>query len=655
MAFVRDPRIARPVPPLGPGLRITLLGLASIVSLTSLAGCKGDDAGSIYTGGGTSNTLGGDGDGDGDATTGNETGGQECGYCEGTLFYPCENGAPGQPVDCYLQDHVCTDELGCLPCAPGQNTCQGNDVYTCTDTGEPGELVEECDSEAGEVCSEGTCANACQVADDTPSNIGCEFWAVDLPNTRGLDDASKEPWGVVLANAGQTPADVIIERNIAPLGQPDNLVVLDQENVPPGLLKVVELPRAEITGWTPSTPEPPGPTGTARTNNAFRIRSTAPIVVYQFNTFTNAFSNDASLLLPTSGLGTVHRVIGYPTANPIDLIPIAGIPDRSSVAIIGTQDGTSVTIRPSHATKSDMQSIPVGSPGEEIVLPLNQWEIINIASDGPPGDMTGTVVEASKPVAVFSSGERAIAPSYGPEDIPTPPGWDPQESDLCCTDHIEEQVFPASSLGSRFVVAHSPERSNGGWVEPDILRFMAVAEPATITTTLAPPHDSFTLQPGEMYETWAQSDIIVESTTPIMIAQILVSQAYTMAFIGDPSLTYFPPVDQYRERYVFLTPPTWTSNYFVLTTPYMIGMDGPSMGNFTLNGGELPGECVENVVGMLEGVEYWSIVCPIGEGAHLIEGDTNFGLTAYGYGPAGSYAYTGGADVKPIYDVPPIP
>jgi hypothetical protein len=632
---------------------MTLLGLTSIVSTMSLTGCRGDSAeGSIYSEAGTGNTL--SGDGDGDPTTGNETGGQECGYCEGTLFYPCENGSAGQPIDCYLQDDVCVDELGCLPCVPGENTCQGNDVYTCGETGEPGELVEECDSEAGEVCSEGTCANACQVADDTPSNIGCEFWAVDLPNTRGLDDASQEPWGVVLANAGQTPADVIIERNIAALGEPDNLVVLDQENVPPGLLKVVELPRAEITGWTPSTPEPPGPTGTARTNNAFRIRSTAPIVVYQFNTFTNAFSNDASLLLPTSGLGTVHRIIGYPTANPIDLIPIAGIPDRSSVAIIGTEDGTSVTIRPSQATKSDMISIPVGMAGEEIVLPLNQWEIINISSDGIPGDLTGTVVESSKPVAVFSSGERAIAPSYGPDDIPTPPDWDPQESDLCCTDHIEEQVFPATSLGSRFVVAHSPERSNGGWVEPDILRFLAVAEPATITTTLAPPHDTFTLQPGEWYETWTQTDIIVESTTPIMVAQILVSQAYTNAFIGDPSLTYFPPVDQFRDRYVFLTPPTWTSNYFSITTPYIVGMDGPVIG-FTLNGGPLPGGCVEKDVVALGDLEYWSIVCPIGEGAHLLEGETNFGLTVYGYGPAGSYAYTGGADVKPIYDVPPIP
>jgi hypothetical protein len=624
--------------------------ILALFACSALAGCRGDGDGSIFTDSGATDEQSGDGDGDsGDGD------GDLCGYCEGVFYTPCDDGQPATPIDCYELDRVCVSGKGCLPCAPGQSTCQGNSIYTCNEDGEPGTLVEDCDSAAGQVCNKGACADACEVAGDTPSNIGCEFWAADLPNTRGLDDASKEPWGVVLANAGQTPASVIIERNIAPLGQPPSLVVLEQTSVPPGLLKAVQLPRAEITGWTPETVDPPGPTGTAKTNNGFRITSTAPIVVYQFNTFTNDFSNDASLLLPSSGLGTVHRVIGYSTANPIAPIPLAGVPDRSSVAVIGTQDLTEVKIRPGTTTASDMQGIPLAGPGDEITVWLNKWEVVNIASTGIPGDMTGTVVESDKPVAVFSTGERAIAPSWAPDDIPTPPGWDPQNSSLCCTDHIEEQVFPATSLGSKFVVTHSPVRSNGGWVEPDILRFMAVAEPATVTTSLAPPHDSFTLQPGEMYETWTQKDIVVDSTTPIMVAQILVSQTYTVAYIGDPSLTYFPPIDQYRDRYVFLTPPTWTRNYFVLSTPYSFGGDGPSMGNFTFDGGGLPNECEEQVAGIINNVEYWSITCPTDEGAHLIEGDGPFGLTVYGYGPAGSYAYAGGADVKPIYDVPPIP
>ncbi|MCA9686116.1 MAG: IgGFc-binding protein, partial [Myxococcales bacterium] len=538
-----------------------LLPSALLLTGLGLGACKSDDGGSIYETG-TATTTADDVDEIGSESSTSDTSGLECGFCEGTVYTPCDpNNQPGEPEDCYEIDEVCVSGQGCLPCYPGVNTCDGNTVVVCDENGQPGETVEECDSQAGEVCSEGICASACAVADDTPSNIGCEFWAVDLPNTRGLDDASKEPWGVVLANAGQTPADVIIERNIAALGEPDNLVVLEQTTVPPGLLKTIQLPRAEITGWTADTPEPPGPTGTAKTNNGFRITATAPIVVYQFNTFTNDFSNDASLLLPSSGLGTVHRVIGYSTANPIAPIPLAGVPDRSSVAVIGTQDGTTVKIRPGTTTASDMQGIVQAEPGDEITVFLNEWEVVNIASRGIPGDMTGTVVESDKPVAVFSTGERAIAPSYAPDGLPMPPDWDPQMSDLCCTDHIEEQVFPATSLGSNFVVAHSPLRNDGGWIEPDILRFMAVAEPATVTTSLPPPRDQFVLQPGEMYETWAQEDIIVQSTTPIMVAQILVSQTYTEAFIGDPSLTYFPPVDQYRDRYVFLTPPTWTLNY----------------------------------------------------------------------------------------------
>ena len=626
-----------------------LAPLAVFGSLLALSGCGNDDGGSVFTDSGTGGpTTQGDGDGDGDTTT--DTG-EDCGFCDGSVFHGCGS----EPIDCYELDLICQADVGCLPCKPGQATCQGNSVYTCNDAGEPGELVMDCDSEAGQVCSAGTCADACDVADDTPSNIGCEFWAADLPNERGglggVEPAA-EPWGVVLANAGQTPADVIIERNIAALGEPDNLVVLNQTTVPPGLLKTVQLPRAEITGWTEDTVDPPGPTGTAKTNNGFRIRSTAPIVVYQFNTFTNDFSNDASLLLPASGLGTVHRVIGYPTANPIAPIPLAGVPDRSSVAILGTQDGTQVKIRPGTTTASDMIGIPIGDPNTEINVTLNQWEVVNIASTGIPGDMTGTVVESTKPVAVFSTGERAIAPVSAPPGFPEPPGG---EDNSCCTDHIEEQVFPATSLGSKFVVTHSPSRSDGGWQEPDVIRFMAVAEPATVTTSLPAPNNSFTIQPGEMFEAWAQEDFIAESTTPIMVAQILVRQTYTEAYIGDTALTYFPAIDQYRDRYVFLTPPTWTLNYFVLSSPYEFGGDGPSSGNFTLDGGPLPAECVEEIIGDLDNVEYWSITCPVDEGAHLIESDGDFGLSVYGYGPAGSYAYTGGADVKPIYDVPPIP
>jgi len=37
---------------------------------------------------------------------------------------------------------------------------------------------------------------------------------------------------------------------------------------------------------------------------------------------------------------------------------------------------------------------------------------------------------------------------------------------------------------------------------------------------------------------------------------------------------------------------------------------------------------------------------------HALKGKQTFGVVAYGYGPAGSYAFPGGADVEPIYTPP---
>jgi hypothetical protein len=50
-----------------------------------------------------------------------------------------------------------------------------------------------------------------------------------------------------------------------------------------------------------------------------------------------------------------------------------------------------------------------------------------------------------------------------------------------------------------------------------------------------------------------------------MVGQLLVSNQYVDGpYIGDPSLTVFPPVEQYRTEYVILTPlvdgrTTWSS------------------------------------------------------------------------------------------------
>ena len=521
----------------------------------------------------------------------------------------------------------------------GPTICLGDAIHECVG-GSPGGKVKDCDTAAGQVCNEGACKDACAVAESAPSNLGCEFWAVDLPNEHGFTSAANEPWGIALSNASESSAKVTIERNDAPFGMPAQISLVTEVVLGPGQLLSLNLPQAEVNGLDPSKQPPPEPPGTWLSANAFRIRSTAPIVAYQFNVFTNSYSNDASLLLPTNGLGKLYRVIGYPTANPIAPSPLPGVPDRSHVTIVAVAADTKVTVTPSTTTVGDGKNLKAMKAGESVTVTLAAFEILNIASDGIPGDLTGTVVSSDKPVAVFTSLERGIGPAL--TDPPKPPNFNDSN---CCTDHLEEQLFPVTSLGKRFVLTRSPVRSTGGYKEPDELRFLGVAENATVKTTLPPPFDNFTLSPGESKAVAAFDDVVVEASAPITIAQIQVSAGYTTSYIGDPSLTIFPPIEQYRDTYLFLIPASWTKNYYVL--------GAPTGGTYSVDGKPLA-DCIVTAAGALGGIEYESLVCPVSEGVHRVHGSQPFGLTVYGYGSVGSYAYSGGADVEPIYVPPPI-
>ena len=72
-------------------------------------------------------------------------------------------------------------ELGGSSCSPGGTTCVGNDVHQCTSDAGAGAFVKSCDS-TGEFCLGGECAASCAAAEAWGSNVGCEFWAVDLDN-----------------------------------------------------------------------------------------------------------------------------------------------------------------------------------------------------------------------------------------------------------------------------------------------------------------------------------------------------------------------------------------------------------------------------------------------------------------------------------------
>ena len=488
----------------------------------------------------------------------------------------------------------------------------------------------------------------CDDAANKPSNLGCEFWAVDMDQQDGFSDPASMPWGVAISPTGFGNTEVTIEINLAAPGEPLDLMVVKQLSIGQDEVAPVELPTRELDcGTKPNDYMSPG---TCLSSRAFRITTSTPAVVYQFNVFKNAFSNDASLLLPTPALGKRYRVVGWPAGHPVKILDIL---DRAAITIVGTEPDTTVTVLPRWRIKGN-PPIPAAKAGQQIVVKLGPFDVLNLETDDATfqddsktmADLSGSTVVSDKPVAVFSGVETTSAPG-GVIDIPTYPGW--TDEDTCCLDHLEEQLFPVESLGAKYVITRSPIRSTGSYHEPDVIRFVGAAEDSAISTNLPAPINKFLLKNGEVRTTWADADFVATGSKPFLVAQLQISQEYVEGNLtGDPSLTVFPTIDQYRDQYRILTPADdglwgWQANYVVLSTPptNMITIDGVA-----------PAGCVVTPAGNLDGADYESRRCPVDAGVHALKGTAPFGVVAYGYGPAGSYAFPGGADVEPIY-VPP--
>ncbi|MBP9208425.1 MAG: IgGFc-binding protein [Kofleriaceae bacterium] len=630
-----------------------LLPLAALVTLTATAACGPGPRGN------------------GDA------GPASCNLCTALGWQEClPDGSYADPIAC-PEGQVCVAELGCAVCEPGAAYCDGpsgNDIFECNADGTGGVQTGSCVGD--EVCSDGTCKTPCQAAADTPSNVGCDFWAADLDNEQfnsifggfGSNDAAGAQYAVVIANNNDSAVGVRVTRNAARVGQPTQEADVVTVTVPARSAQRIDLPQRELdgtmgqnAGYAPGTGS-----GTFVSPHAYHIVTTLPVVAYQFNPIVQDFSNDASTLIPRQALGNHYLVFGWPTANPCGQPQgqfgyQPSIPDHTAITVVAVEDGTTVTVNPTHPiTASGGDSglaIARTDRGQPLVLTLNKYDVANLESDQPradilgcisaamqnTGDFTGSVVSADKPVVVFTSHERAIG-FGGANPAPQPsPNWTMQDG-ICCTDHFEEQLLPTTAHGRQYAVARSPIRSTDpGWKEPDIYRVVASKDGTTVTTSLPAPNASFTLDAGAYRTFPASAGFTLSADKGVMLGQVLVSQHFIPdGFIGDPSLILLPAAEQYRASYVFLVPSTFRDNYMVLAKPTSAAL--------TYDGMPLTseGDCVTAPIGDVLGIGYEQVTCRITEGRHEVASSVPFGLFVYGYYNVGSYAFAGGSDVKII-------
>ncbi|NVB82700.1 MAG: hypothetical protein HOV81_30265 [Kofleriaceae bacterium] len=530
--------------------------------------------------------------------------------CDGLTYQACIDG---KFVDQQTCPSACSEGIGCTMCEAGTATCNGNTATVCNDSGSAVNDVV-CDPVQGLTCDPNTpggCAGPCAPESLGTSYIGCDYYPTVIGNTV----ANTFDYAVAIANAGTGDATVTIDG-----GALTTPVVV---TVPSRRVVTQTLPwQPQLKLCNESDPDACIIAGSAQhaalvAKGSYHLRSTSPVTVYQFSSlqYTKnsqfSFTNDASLLLPTN----VWRARYYAAAW-----PNTGTTNPSELGVTAMHDNTMVTITAKASTDA-AQGAPAFMQGVAQTVMLNAGDVIEIAAFN--GDLSGSLIDADKPVQVISGHFCAVVP-----DLSTP-----------ACDHLEESMFPVDTLGTQYVInAPAVTTIPNGKVE--VIRIIATT--ANTALTYDPPQanaPTMIAQAGGFVDLVGNSQSFkITADQKILVAQYMEGQS-AGGNTGDPAMTLAVPVEQFRSEYLFHAPTSYESNYVDVTAPVgaTVMLDGTPL-NLTPIG--TSGYALARVSALNAG--------PNNDGNHQIQGTMAFGITVYGYGQYTSYWYPGGLDLNTI-------
>lgn len=499
----------------------------------------------------------------------------------------------------------------------------------------------------------------CEAANANRTYIGCEFWP-----TVTYNPVYKEfTFAAVVANGGSAVANVKVQRGGADVAN---------VTVPPGGLTTIPLPwvpelKGEEFSHTDLNSGARRKPSVLAAKGAYHLTSSVPVTVWQFNPLEYqmpaascpglpggaeqclSVSNDASLLLPTSAMTGNYRLFGRSAKLEGGQEPITS--SQGGFAITATKDNTSVRIELTPQRKAEVGTgakigpatlvagtgVAAAVPGDQVVYTLNAGDVLQLMGTWgnfepePHGDLSGSVLNADKPVQVIALNPILTC-------VPTAADGNP--------DHIEETVLPAEVIGKSYIVA--PPTGPDMRIPGHMVRFFGNVDGTTLTYPSGTPAGApTTLQAGEVVEIGpVMEPFIVDATSSFAIASIMLggTKQDPGGTRGDPSLTMEVTPEQFRKQYTFLAPNSYLENYADILLP---------MGaTATLDGQPLVGTPTAI------GTSGWSIVrekLGMGEnGAHRLEATAKVGLQVLGFGKATSYCYPGGLDLTLISDAPEI-
>ncbi len=541
------------------------------------------------------------------------------GTCTGPTSFRVCNGTGTDWVDdyCSVPFKCYNGECKDLGCPPDAVVCAGmTGVQKCT-LGNDGKytwvITETCD---GGICKDGVCISFCEVNLKENSYLGCDYWAVDLDNIEGGAVANVAV--VVSVPKSSTKAATITFTDMSanpPVDMTAAQLQVPSMEVEPGALKVFILPTGHDID------------GSIQTNKSFRVKSTAPVTVHQFNPLNgeNVYTNDASLLLPGNVGALEYIALAWPQRDDGSQLL------RGFLTVVATQEGvTKVEVTPTTKLLEGV-NVPAMSanPSQPYVFNLAQGDVLNLESDGGQGaDVTGTMIKADKKINVFGGHECANVPLG---------------VNYC--DHMESQLYPVQVWGTKYIGDAFRPRSP---TQKDTWRVLSGQDGVTVTLSpnMAGP---FTLNKGQWSEFEAAGSFELSATGPVLLGHYMQGSNYTgftarcdgMTGIGDPAFTLAVPMHQYLSEYIVLTPPGYAENY--LSIVFKIGTET----KVKIDDKPLPMFLTPTLPAAPAGPSGWAVAQVIvQEGVHTVSSDELIAVSAYGYDCDVSYAYPGGLSLK---------
>jgi hypothetical protein len=458
--------------------------------------------------------------------------------------------------------------------------------------------------------------------------IGCDFWPTVTANAVW----SIFDYAVVIANTGDAPANVTVQRGGA---------TVQTVTVPPNALNYAYLP------WVSQLK---GPDNVCGTPEPFTSSIMVTGGAYQFSALEYSdkggppgkdwsscpanqcggglsclsYSNDASLLLPSTAMTGNYRIVAYPSG-----------PLGTDLTITATEDSTQVKYLPISGAGPITGGMGVTVAGDgSVTLTMNAGDVAELVSTS--GDISGGLVQANKPVQVITG-----VPCL---NVPASAGF---------CDHVEESVFPAETLGSHYFVSRLSAPGGGTPVGQEIRIFGNVdGTNLTYPAGNRPTKATDTINAGQVVDlgivdidfeikgdhefaigTWMQGSSVVDPSHP-------------QNPDGDPSQSLSTAVEQYREKYVFLAPTDYDENY--------VDVIAPLGSNVSVDTAVVPTTLFTAIGGSTYGVAHLKLTAGNG-GAHELISNKPAGIQVVGYGAQTSYQYPGGLNLGLIAPPPPVP